>query len=226
MKTYRVNEIFKSIQGEGPLVGKHCVFVRFAGCNLSCTFCDTDHEAYNEMTLDQITNDILDAFGSTWRMRMEIVLTGGEPLLQVDEELIERMSDIGWPRIETNGSKEIEVHRSISDLEAIIDKSYVVVSPKGGPLSAGLLAGADCLKVLVPYPADFGPDELRWCMEHVDEEFCELVLQPVTPGTVPKDMKTFRVNCRTAVALADELARDMEEQWRVIPQVHRLMGVR
>ena len=58
MKRYRINEIFYSLQGEGRNTGRAAVFVRFSGCNLACSFCDTDFRAYREMTSDEVVNTV------------------------------------------------------------------------------------------------------------------------------------------------------------------------
>lgn len=100
---YNVNEIFSSIQGEGPLVGVPVIFVRFAGCNLRCSWCDTDHSKINYTFKDakELIEEIkrIDICG--WR---RVVLTGGEPLLQVDAPLIRAFSDFDIVQIETNGT--------------------------------------------------------------------------------------------------------------------------
>lgn len=77
---YRVQEIFYTIQGEGPYAGVPAVFVRLAGCNLRCTFCDTDFESNfdNVMTTEQLVNACEAACPSA----PLIVVTGGEPMLQ------------------------------------------------------------------------------------------------------------------------------------------------
>ena len=75
---YRVNDIFYSLQGEGHNTGRAAVFIRFAGCNLRCSFCDTEFDTYREMTAEEIVASI-----STYSARFT-VLTGGEPTLQVD----------------------------------------------------------------------------------------------------------------------------------------------
>ena len=78
-KTYKINEIFYSLQGEGFYTGTPSVFVRFSGCNLSCPFCDTDHNLGVMMTADEIAAAV-NAFPAS-----HVVLTGGEPSLFVDD---------------------------------------------------------------------------------------------------------------------------------------------
>jgi organic radical activating enzyme len=108
MGTMQVNEIFKSIQGEGPNFGKPAIFLRTAQCNLKCTWCDTkytwDWENYdfqkevNEMTIDEIKCAILDLEIN------HLVITGGEPLLQQDDlaDLLSFLKPNFYVEIETN----------------------------------------------------------------------------------------------------------------------------
>ena len=103
-KAYRVNEIFYSIQAEGRNAGRPAVFVRFAGCNLKCPFCDTNHEPYREMTQEEIEAEVnrLDPTPSGKHQAM-VVFTGGEPTLQLGGE---SPNGICWGRyraMETNG---------------------------------------------------------------------------------------------------------------------------
>ena len=115
----RINEIFMSLQGEGYHTGISSVFVRFSGCNLKCPFCDTKHEEYNEMTDDEIINAIKQ-YSSPW-----VILTGGEPSLQVTESLVDKIHKIGKKvAIETNGTNV---------LPSIID--WVTLSPKTNVLA-------------------------------------------------------------------------------------------
>ncbi len=104
-KTYRINEIFYSLQGEGYFTGTPSVFIRFSGCNLHCSFCDTDFSAYTEMT----ANEILSAVQAlTNDHRVHIVLTGGEPTLQLDSVLIDALHETGkMICLETNGTRPI-----------------------------------------------------------------------------------------------------------------------
>ncbi len=117
-KTYRVNEIFYSLQGEGYHVGTPAIFVRLAGCNLHCDFCDTEFEEYERMTAEEIaraasdycpavSNDIDPCPNpATPSQQLSLlVLTGGEPALQVDDELLTALHQAGfYVAIETNGT--------------------------------------------------------------------------------------------------------------------------
>ena len=95
----RVNEIFYTLQGEGAHTGTAAVFLRFAGCNLTCSFCDTQHETYTLMSEEEIVIAI-NKFPSTW-----VVITGGEPTIQLTESLIHKLHAIGKKvQIETNGT--------------------------------------------------------------------------------------------------------------------------
>lgn len=79
-KNFLVNEIFYTIQGEGPDAGRPAIFIRLAKCNLRCFFCDTEFETWKSMTLDEIISTVAKI---TEQTKCElVVITGGEPLLQ------------------------------------------------------------------------------------------------------------------------------------------------
>ncbi len=120
--TYRVNDIFYSLQGEGHHSGRAAVFVRFSGCNLSCDFCDTDFKAYRELTADEILADMQGLLPEGVETQgMLCVLTGGEPTLQVDDALIESLHAAGYRvAMESNGTRQAPVHLD-----------WLTVSPKG-----------------------------------------------------------------------------------------------
>ena len=112
----KINEIFYSLQGEGFHTGTPAVFIRFSGCNLKCPFCDTQHEEGVMMTDEEILAAV-----KVHPARM-VVLTGGEPSLWIDEELVARLHEAGkYVAIETNGTHT---------LPSSID--WVTCSPKAG----------------------------------------------------------------------------------------------
>jgi 7-carboxy-7-deazaguanine synthase len=148
--SYVVKELFLTVQGEGANIGRVAVFIRFAGCNLwsgreedrakaVCQFCDTDFVGGQRFAS---ADSLADAALTTWQAvasdnRM-VVLTGGEPLLQVDTALIAALKRHGFTiAVETNGTQPIP---------APID--WVCVSPKAdAPL---VLVHADELKLVYP----------------------------------------------------------------------------
>ena len=111
---YKVNDIFSSLQGEGHHTGRAATFVRFAGCNLRCPFCDTDFTHYREMSAEEIVENV-----KQYTTRF-VVLTGGEPSLQVDDTLVAALHEAGfYIAVETNGTRLLP--------ESI---DWVTVSPK------------------------------------------------------------------------------------------------
>lgn len=106
----KVSEIFESVQGEGPNMGKRSVFLRTALCNLTCTWCDTKYtwdwanydydQEVKELSIDEITGEITKFKSKT------VVITGGEPLLQQKEleKLLEQLGKEYFFEVETNGT--------------------------------------------------------------------------------------------------------------------------
>ena len=126
----KVNEIFYSLQGEGYNTGTPAIFVRFCGCNLKCPFCDTEFESGNEMTDDEIINEVC-----SYKADL-VILTGGEPSLSIDAESITKLHKSGKKvAIETNGTNPLPEN---------ID--WVSCSPKEG--AKLYLSRADELKIV------------------------------------------------------------------------------
>ena len=135
--TYTVKEIFYTLQGEGANAGRPAVFCRFSGCNLwsgreedrrtaVCKFCDTDFVGIDGTfggkykTADQLAEIISSFWPSNDLSNRLVVMTGGEPLLQVDDELIAAVHRLGFKiAVETNGS-----------ILAPIGIDWICVSPK------------------------------------------------------------------------------------------------
>jgi len=99
-KEMLVNEIFYSLQGEGLNMGRASIFIRLSKCNLSCSFCDTEYESGTEMSLEELRDHI-----AQWPCR-RIIWTGGEPTLQLTEEVVAYFKILGYHQsIETNGTR-------------------------------------------------------------------------------------------------------------------------
>ncbi len=110
----KINEIFYSLQGEGHNTGTPAIFIRFAGCNLHCSFCDTDNDHGTLMTDEDICKEVC-----RYPARL-VIATGGEPGLSIDDTLIYMLHNGGKKvAIETNGTQ------TLSDT---VD--WVTVSPK------------------------------------------------------------------------------------------------
>ncbi len=152
---YKIKEIFRSIQGEGYNTGKESVFIRFSGCNLwngrktdrekaICNFCDTDFVGINGKNggIYKI-NDLIETVDRIWEssftlQKKNVILTGGEPLLQVDEKLVKYLKRRKYKvAVETNGT-----------ISSKIDFDWVCVSPKNQ--NNWLMKEGDELKVIYP----------------------------------------------------------------------------
>src|SRR5437660_10300123 len=105
----QITEIYKSIQGESTHAGLPCVFVRLTGCNLRCSWCDSEYSFYGgrKITIEQVCREVeqLSASGGL------VEITGGEPMLQEREviPLIQRLLDAGYKvLLETSGERQRE----------------------------------------------------------------------------------------------------------------------
>lgn len=116
---YPLVEIFESLQGEGRNSGRPVVFVRFAGCNLKCPWCDTDFSKRFSLSLEELLSEI-----KSFKPK-SVILTGGEPTIQKGiPELVAALKKEGyWIGVETNGTKA-------PDWLSFVD--YVATSPKRG----------------------------------------------------------------------------------------------
>lgn len=155
--SYMVKEIFYTLQGEGGNAGRAAVFCRFAGCNLwsgresdrssaQCQFCDTDFVGTDGTgggkfaTAPELAKAVDSYWPTTAKGKKLVVLTGGEPLLQVDSALVQALHHIDFEiAVETNGT--------IAPPEGI---DWVCVSPKAG--TALKIREGQELKVVVPQP--------------------------------------------------------------------------
>ena len=191
----RVNDIFYSLQGEGYHTGRAAVFVRFAGCNLRCSFCDTEFDSYREMTADEIVTAI-----SQYPARF-VVLTGGEPTLQVDEAFVDLLHQHSFEvAMESNGTRP-----------APQNLDWLTVSPKGLRGEAKEDTGKrlpDELKVI--FDEDTDPETYLSTL-HAPLLF----LQPCDTGNVERNA----VIINKCVDYIKE-----HPEWRLSLQTHKLVG--
>ncbi len=144
--SYAVKELFLTLQGEGVRAGRRAVFVRFAGCNLwsgreqdrataVCRFCDTDFVGTDGVGGGRFADAraLADAVGDAWGERLDcryVVLTGGEPMLQIDDALVEALHGRGFEiGVESNGT--IAAHPGI-DWLCISPKADAVLEQRSG----------------------------------------------------------------------------------------------
>jgi len=183
----KVNEVFHSIQGESTFAGLPCTFIRLAGCNLRCSYCDTAY-AYEEGKEWSIP--ALIDYAKAYRPLL-VEVTGGEPLLQAGtQELVKGLLREGCEAlVETNGSLDISV----------IDKRAVIIMdikcPDSGMSDKNLFANIGCLKphdevkFVVASEGDY-----LWATsiirEHGLEQACSILFSPVygklEPGRLAK----------------------------------------
>ncbi len=111
-----VQEIFPTLQGEGPYVGYPSVFVRLGGCNLACDFCDTEFDSYQNYSLENLIKEVLKlAKNNQGRIvRKLVIITGGEPFRQPIERFCEELVKLDFlVQIETNGTLYRELPKEI-----------------------------------------------------------------------------------------------------------------
>lgn len=190
--SYAVREIFKTLQGEGAQMGRAAVFCRFAGCNLwsgreadraasVCTFCDTDFVGIDGSGGGRFADAtaLADAIAAEWAgptVRRYVVLTGGEPLLQVDDALVAALHARDFEiAIETNGTRAAP---------AGID--WICVSPKSNA-DLVLQAGQE-LKLVYPQESAL-PDRF----EHL--AFDHFFLQPMDSPTATSNLDAAIKHC-------------------------------
>jgi len=174
--TYAVKEIFLTLQGEGMQAGRRAVFLRFAGCNLwtgreedraraVCRFCDTDFVGTDGPGGGKFADapTLADAVAACWGERMErrlVVITGGEPMLQLDAGLLDALHGHGFEvAVESNGT-----------LPAVAGIDWLCVSPKAG--SEVVQRSGDELKLVWPQ-AGIEPQAIEaW-------DFAHFLIQPM-----------------------------------------------
>jgi 7-carboxy-7-deazaguanine synthase len=169
--SYAVKEIFLTLQGEGVHTGRRAVFLRFAGCNLwsgreqdrdtaICRFCDTDFVGFDGkgggkfQTAEMLADIVATQWGEVAGGIPYVVITGGEPLLQLDPALIDALHDRSFEiGVETNGT-----------IAAPSGIDWLCVSPKAG--SETIQRSGNELKLVWPQPGSEVDAMSRWAFDH------------------------------------------------------------
>ena len=222
-ETLLVREAFYTIQGEGPKAGWPAVFVRLAGCNLACSFCDTDFDVSKSgrQTVDELVRAVRDLADGRTRL---VVLTGGEPLRQPVAKLLDALVTNDFVvQIETSGSvyKDWASHYRR-------DRVEVVVSPKTPKLAPGMNAVAHAWKYIVEHDSQFtdrgvpyskcqGASEPKPLAEPpLQVQACDVFLQPC-------DHLDETLN---ALAMSKTVEACLRYGYRLSLQTHKTVGVR
>lgn len=193
---YDLVEIFESLQGEGRNTGRPCVFVRFAGCNLSCPWCDTDVSRRFSATLEELVGEI-----ASFRAK-SVVLTGGEPTMADGmPELVAELKSRGyWIAVETNGTNDV-------DWLQFVD--YVACSPKSEFPGSVVLTRADEVRVVAS-----SEDVVGFCRDIRGRiAATDYYVSPCERGG--------EIDFATAKSVLSQL-----DGWSLSVQLHKLLGFR
>ena len=211
---YRINEIFYSLQGEGFWTGTPMVFIRLSGCNLRCPFCDTDHGEFRLMSADDIVREVFridreaNCDNPSWDDCGHVCITGGEPLLQLKEDLVTALHRYDYSiHIETNGTRPVP---------PMVD--WVTLSPKEDVPHIGqdakvVIDRANEIKLV--FDGRLGEERLNyWASFPATWHF----LQPC--DTCDK-VKNARILTQTI-----NYIKGHGNLWRLSLQTHKLLGIR
>lgn len=127
----KVHSVFHTIQGEGPYFGVPAVFIRLSGCNLACTFCDTEFDEYFVISIDDILKKVTQEKADYQKTNL-IVITGGEPFRQNISPLCKKLIDLGYKiQLESNGT----IFREIPPEVEIVCSPKVIKNKQNGHAS-------------------------------------------------------------------------------------------
>lgn len=193
---YDLVEIFESLQGEGRNSGRPCIFIRFAGCNLACPWCDTDRARHFSVSMPDLMKEV-----KGFRAK-SVILTGGEPTLVKEmPELIAALKAEGyWIAVETNGTNE-------PDWFSFVD--YVACSPKAEFPDRLVLTAANEVRIVAS-------------SEKI-VDFCKTVRRKIAAADyyISPCERDGKIDFATAKSVLSEL-----EGWSLSVQLHKILGFR
>lgn len=207
-----VQSIFHTLQGEGPNVGVPSVFLRLGGCNLACSFCDTEFEDFKERHLDDIIAEInklaINAKGR--RTTNLVVITGGEPLRQPITPLCEMLIQDGYKvQIETNGT----LMRDIPD-EVEIICSPKITNGSYSKLRPDVLSRINALKFIVSKSIK-GYDAIPDVGQGASDNDIEVFVQPMDQYDADKNKENIQHSLKIA----------LDNGYRFSLQTHKIIGI-
>lgn len=206
----KINEIFYSLQGEGFFTGTPAIFIRLSGCNLACPFCDTRHQTFTTLSAAEVLQQIA-KYPAT-----HVVITGGEPALQLTDEFVEQLHQAGYfVQVETNGTLP---------LPANLD--WITCSPKQSPITPS----AENLSSILPHIEEI---KLLFMNDATDRRIpayaavparyhylqpCDHSIEEPDPGMLAE------ANSSTLSACIDYIKSN--PIWRLSLQTHKLINIR
>jgi organic radical activating enzyme len=217
---FLVHSIFYTIQGEGPWAGKPTIFVRFAGCNLRCFFCDTDFAGGTHYTTKDLAHVLMQA--SLESKCLDFVLTGGEPMLQPLTGLIQYMNAIPSAyrfQVETAGTVwPVE-------METVMNRGVLIVcSPKTPKVHAQIEKYASAWKYII-MAGDTDPEDGLPIRSTQTPGGAARIFRPNYKGAVyvqPCDEGDPRVNTAN-ITLAVNIVK--KYGYRLSMQMHKYAGI-
>ena len=222
MKT-KINEIFSSIQGEGPVVGYKQLFIRFCGCNLNCNYCDTEFANGNEFTPQELFEKISTEYDL--KTFHSISLTGGEPLLSSAflKEFLPLVKGQTKIYLETNATLSENLLK-IKELIDIISADIKIKTATGlntfdkHEEFLKQCSGIETFAKIV-FDENITESEISRCCEIGKNTGIELVLQP---KMIDNKMSITSDFCNS---ILDKFTKNYSN-CRLIPQVHKFLDVR
>lgn len=200
----KIHSLFRTFQGEGPYSGYPAIFIRLSGCNLACTFCDTEFDTFKEMPLDLLMRQTLELAEDKVKLA---VITGGEPFRQNIAPLCELLVANGFAvQIESNGTLYRPLHPNVA----------IVCSPKNTgmgykPIRKDLLGQTIAIKFIVSANdskySDIG--------EVGQESGIPVYIQPMDEYDIAKN----KANMKLALGLAEKYGH------RIGIQAHKVLNI-